>query len=117
MVSISKVINLNSNKNFCRRQRQNPFLIVLISLLMIFSNVIFASTFTDDEDQLLNQTATDFKEQQAKAQKTQEPNVLKHPVLVGGLKTDGSALGVAIIGDYAYVADYDRGLNIINIVT
>ena len=37
------------------------------------------------------------------------------PVIVGSLDTDGNAFGVAVAGDYAYVADSSKGLKIINI--
>ena len=40
---------------------------------------------------------------------------LLSPILVGSVHTDGNAYGVAVAGDYAYVADYDKGLQVINI--
>jgi hypothetical protein len=115
---IFKVINTKPNKNFCRHQcqQQNLFQIVLASLLIIFSSSIFVSALADDEDQVLNQTKLDFKDSQAKPQETQEPNVLKKPVLVGEYNTDGKARGVTVVGRYAYIADYEKGLKIINIV-
>ena len=115
---IFKVINTKPNKNFCRHQcqQQNLFQIVLASLLIIFSSSIFVSALADDEDQVLNQTELDFKDSQAKPQETQEPNVLKKPVLVGEYNTDGKARGVTVVGRYAYIADYEKGLKIINIV-
>ena len=41
--------------------------------------------------------------------------VTLRPVVVGSEPTSGSAIGVAVAGDYAYVADYDEGLQVINI--
>ena len=37
------------------------------------------------------------------------------PVEAGFYDTPGSALGVAVAGNYAYVADNDRGLRVINV--
>ncbi len=37
------------------------------------------------------------------------------PVLVGSYNTSGSAFGVAVSGNYAYVADHDSGLQIIDV--
>ena len=41
--------------------------------------------------------------------------VLLSPVLVSSLDTDGDALGVAVAGEYAYVADGDSGLKVVHI--
>ena len=38
-------------------------------------------------------------------------------VIVGSLDTDGEAEGVAVVGDYAYVADSSKGLKVVNIAT
>jgi len=37
------------------------------------------------------------------------------PILKGNYDTSGIAFDVEIVGDYAYVADYDSGLQIIDI--
>ncbi len=36
-------------------------------------------------------------------------------ITVGGLDTPGSARGVEVVGDLAYVADYDSGLRVIDV--
>src|SRR5687767_7737414 len=37
------------------------------------------------------------------------------PVRVGGYDTSGQALGVAVSGNFAYVADWDAGLQVIDV--
>jgi hypothetical protein len=38
-----------------------------------------------------------------------------HPVRVGGYDTGGMAWGVAVAGNYAYVADFNAGLQVIDV--
>ena len=109
-----KIIRLGLNKNFWRYlpKSKNPLLIILMFLLFIFSSLMLASAVASDVDQLPNSISLECRKQSAELQ---EPNVLKNPVLVGKLNTDGTADGVMVVGDYAYVADYDKGLKVINI--
>ena len=111
MLSKFKITKLGLKKNFEGWPHQNPFLIILISLLMIFSSSIFASTLGGDEDQFPNNTTSESQDTQTKSQKLQ---VLENPALVGSVYI-GNAYDVVVIGDYAYVAGGDGGLKIVNV--
>ena len=114
MLSMFKVVNVNLNRTFyrCQCRCQNLFLIVLVFLIISFSGPVFSSAVADDGRWWLDQAKTELRELEVKSQK---PNVLKKPVLVGGLGTGGTARKVAVVGEYAYVADGCHGLKVINV--
>ena len=97
--------NLDLKRRFFGCQRGNSFFLVF--LLVSFSAPVFASKVVGDGGWGVDQAASGFR--------SQEPNVLKNPVLVGSLDIDGNAGDVVVIGNYAYVANHKKGLRIVNV--